>query len=182
MGRRDEAAFTEFAAAARPRLRSTAYLLCGDWHQASDHTQEALIRVYVAWPRLRRHGSELAYARKAVVSAFIDARRRRSSTEVPTGEQPAASATGADLATTVATRTALMDALARPPRRQRACVVLRFFDDLSVAQTAAALGCSEGNVKSQTSRALGSLRSMFEGTSLGDLLAVGEGDGSWSTS
>ena len=64
-----EAAFSEFAAASRSRLRSTAYLLCGDWERASDHVQEGLIRVYVAWPRLVRHGGELSYARKAVVSA-----------------------------------------------------------------------------------------------------------------
>ena len=81
MGRDAEAdaAFTEFAAASRSRLRSTAYLLCGDWDRASDHVQEGLIRVYVAWPRLVRHGGELAYARKAVVSAFLDSARKRSS-------------------------------------------------------------------------------------------------------
>ena len=83
-----EAAFTEFAAASRARLRSTAYLLCGDWDRASDHVQEGLIRVYVAWPRLVRHGSELAYARKAVVSAFLDSTRKRSSTERPASEHP----------------------------------------------------------------------------------------------
>ncbi len=181
MSRRDEAAFVEFATAARPRLRSTAYLLGGDWHLASDLAQEALIRVYVAWPRLQRNGAELAYARRAVVSAFLDAQRKRSSTEQPTEEGPRG-ATGEDLAGAVATRAALMDALARLPHRQRACVVLRYFDDLSVTETAAALGCGEGTVKSQTSRALGSLRSMFEGTSLGDLLTVGEGSGSWWTS
>src|SRR4249919_3104765 len=78
-----DAAFTEFAAASRSRLRSTAYLLCGDWERASDHVQEGLIRVYVAWPRLVRKGGEVAYARRAVVSAFLDSTRRRSSTERP---------------------------------------------------------------------------------------------------
>src|ERR671916_2344618 len=79
---RDEAAFVEFAGAVRGRLRRTAYLMCGDWDQASDHVQEGLIRVYVAWPRLTRAGREYAYARKAVVSAFLDHARRRSSTEI----------------------------------------------------------------------------------------------------
>ena len=65
---RDEAGFVEFAQGARGRLRRAAYLLCGDWDQASDFVQEGLIRVYVAWPRLHRAGGELAYARKAVVS------------------------------------------------------------------------------------------------------------------
>ena len=65
---RDEAAFVEFAASARDRLRRTAYLLCGDWDRAADHVQDALIRVYVAWPRLTRAGREYAYARKALRS------------------------------------------------------------------------------------------------------------------
>lgn len=138
---RDETAFVEFAQAVRGRLRRTAYLMCGDWDQASDHVQEGLIRVYVAWPRLTRAGGEYAYARKAVVSAFIDHARRRSSTEVvghPDHDVPS----GHD-----------------------------------VADTATALGCSEGTVKSQTSRALVSLRSMFDGSPLGEL--VTEGASSW---
>ena len=99
-----DADFSEFAAAAHGRLRNTAYLLCGDWERAADHVQEGLIRVYVAWPRLVRRGGELAYARKAVVSAFLDASRKRSSTERPTelddratlrrGRRGAASRTG----------------------------------------------------------------------------------------
>ncbi len=156
-----DAAFTEFAAANRARLRSTAYLLCGDWDRASDHVQEGLIRVYVAWPRLVRHGRELAYARKAVISAFLDASRRRSSGERPVAAVPEA-AYADDLAGRVADRDALMAALGRLPGRQRACVVLRYFEELDVRETAAALGCSEGTVKSQTSRALASLRVMFE--------------------
>lgn len=168
-----EAAFTEFAAASRSRLRSTAYLLCGDWDRASDHVQEGLIRVYVAWPRLARHGGELAYARKAVVSAFLDASRKRSSTERLHGEQPDR-ASGEDLATAVADRAALMAALGRLPERQRACVVLRYFEELDVREAAAVLGCSEGNVKSQTSRALTSLRAMFEDADRHELVAAAE--------
>jgi RNA polymerase sigma-70 factor (sigma-E family) len=169
---RDEAAFVEFAQAVRGRLRRTAYLMCGDWDQASDHVQEGLIRVYVAWPRLTRAGGEYAYARKAVVSAFIDHARRRSSTEVATDggfDVPS----GHDVAESVTARDALRTALAALPSRQRACVVLRYFEDLSVADTATALGCSEGTVKSQTSRALASLRSMFDGSQLGELVTEG---------
>jgi RNA polymerase sigma-70 factor (sigma-E family) len=172
---RDEAAFVEFAGSARDRLRRTAYLLCGDWDRASDLVQEALIRVYVRWPRLERRGGELAYARKAVVSAYLDQVRRRSSTERPQ-ETDHTVASGEDVATAVATRQALMDALAQLPPRQRACVVLRYFEDLSVEQTAALLGCTEGTVKSQTSRALFSLRSMFEDSPFGELV---EGAVSW---
>jgi RNA polymerase sigma-70 factor (sigma-E family) len=169
---RDEAAFVEFAQAARGRLRRTAYLLCGDWDQASDHVQEGLIRVYVAWPRLTRAGREHAYARRAVVSAFLDHARRRSSSEVP-AEPDRDVPSGQDVAESVALRAALMSALAELPPRQRACVVLRYFDDLSVADTAAVLGCSEGTVKSQTSRALASLRFTFEGSPVGGLATEG---------
>jgi RNA polymerase sigma-70 factor (sigma-E family) len=171
-----EAAFVEFATAARRRLRHTAYLMCGDWDQASDHVQEGLIRVYVAWPRLTRAGGEHAYARKAVVSAFLDHARRRSSTEIPS-EIDVDLPSEQDVSESVSARAALMAALAELPPRQRACVVLRFFEDLSVIETANALGCSEGTVKSQTSRALGSLRSMFESSPLGALIT--EGAPSW---
>lgn len=173
-----DAAFTEFAAASRSRLRSTAYLLCGDWERASDHVQEGLIRTYVAWPRLVRHGSELAYARKAVVSAFLDATRKRSSTERPTDDHPERSS-GEDVAGSVADRAALMAALARLPERQRACVVLRYFEELDVRETAAALRCSEGTVKSQTSRALASLRAMFEDADRDELVVAGERNLPW---
>lgn len=172
---RDEAAFVEFAASARDRLRRTAYLLCGDWDRASDLVQEGLVRVYVRWPRLERRGGEMAYARRAVVSAYLDQVRRRSSTERPQEDDHAVSS-GEDVATAVATRQALMAALEQLPPRQRACVVLRYFEDLSVEQTAALLGCTEGTVKSQTSRGLFSLRSMFEDSPFGELV---EGAVSW---
>lgn len=131
--------------------------------------------MYVRWPRLVRRGGELAYARKAVVSAYLDQVRRRSSTERPQ-ETDHTVASGEDVATAVTTRQALMVALAQLPPRQRACVVLRYFEDLSVEQTAALLGCTEGTVKSQTSRALFSLRSMFEDSPFGELV---EGAVSW---
>ena len=172
---RDEAAFVEFAGAVRGRLRRTAYLLCGDWDQASDHVQEGLVRVYVAWPRLTRAGREYAYARKAVVSACLDHARRRSSTEVPS-EPDDNVPSGQDVAESVALRAALVAALGGLPPRQRACLVLRYFDDLSVADTAAVLGCTEGTVKSQTSRALASLRST-SGSLIGE--PATEGAPSW---
>lgn len=172
---RDEASFVEFAGTARARLRRTAFLLCGDWDQASDFVQEGLIRVYVRWPRLERNGGELAYARKAVVSAFLDHSRRRSSTEIP-AEPDDGLASEEDVASQVAAREALMGGLARLAPRQRACVVLRYFEDLSVAETAALLRCTEGTVKSQTSRALFSLRTMLEDLPSGEAT---EGAVSW---
>ena len=126
----------------------------------------------MAWRRLTRAGREYAYARKAVVSAILDHSRRRSSTEVP-AEVDRNVSSGQDVAESVALRAALMSALVGLPLRQRPCVVLRYFDDLSIADTAALLGCSEGTVKSQTSRALASLRSTFEGSPVGGLATEG---------
>lgn len=169
----DEAAFVEFAGASRVRLRSTAYLLCGDWDRASDLTQEGLLRVYVAWPRLNRRGGEVEYARRAVLSAFLDGVRKRSSTERPIDVRVELGS-GEDVAAAVTDRAVLMEALARLPGRQRACVVLRYYEDLDVRDTAAALGCSEGTVKSQTSRAMASLRDMFDTAERDDLIAATE--------
>lgn len=174
----DEMAFVDFAQAARPRLRRAAYLLCGDWDLASDHVQEGLIRVYVAWPRMRRTGGEHAYARRAVVSAFLDSARKRSSKEYAT-QADASLPSNEDVADAVVARRALMVALEKLPPRQRACVVLRYFEDLDVAATAATLGCSQGTVKSQTSRALDSLRSMFVESPIGELVVLNEGNSSW---
>jgi RNA polymerase sigma-70 factor (sigma-E family) len=163
-----EQAFTEFAHASRTRLRRTAYLMCGDWERSRDHVQEALIRVYVRWPKLQRQGGELAYARRAVASVVIDESRRRWSRELPAEADPTR-ATAEDVAATVTDRAALLAALAGLPPRQRACVVLRYFEELDVRETAAVLRCSEGTVKSQTSRALAALRSTFESASRDEL-------------
>lgn len=168
MRRADEAAFEEFAVGAQSRLRSTAYLMCGDWHQASDLVQETLVRLYVAWPRMQRQGAELGYARRTMLNLVLDQRRRRSSGEVPRADDDTRPS-GEDVAEAVSTRAALLATLDRLPPRQRACVVLRYFDDLSVAETAAALGCTEGTVKSQTARGLDALRSLVAETSLADL-------------
>jgi RNA polymerase sigma-70 factor (sigma-E family) len=157
MRRRDEQEFVEYATAAQARLRRTAYLICGDWDHASDIVQEALIRVYVAWPRIERKGGVNAYARRCVVNVAIDLGRRRSSTELPTLHEVMDRSTG-NVDLDVPGRAALMDALRELAPRQRACVVLRYFEDLTVADTAHLLGCSEGTVKSQTARALASLR------------------------
>lgn len=162
--RRDDQAYAEFVVASQTQLRRTAYLLCGDWHRASDITQDALVKLYVAWPRLRDEGSMLAYARTAVTSVFIDQTRRRSSTEHPTEVLP--ERPSGDFTRAHATRTALMEALLELPPRQRACVVLRYFEELSVKEVSAALGCGEGTVKSQTSKAIDHLRRLLDDVEL----------------
>jgi RNA polymerase sigma-70 factor (sigma-E family) len=137
-------------------VRTATFLSCGDHHAAEDLVQTALMRMYVAWPRVQ-HETIDAYARKTLVNALIDSHRRgfarheRSRAElpdVPAQEPPAPTDT----------EYAVFAALAALPARMRAAVILRHLCELSVSETAEALGCSEGTVKSQTSRALDQLR------------------------
>ena len=157
---RDDEEYASFVTGSQRRLRGTAYLMCGDWALASDITQEALIRVYVAWPRLEsRMGGAHAYARRCVVNVAIDRTRKRSNSEVPDVESRFERRDpGPDPSTSVTERESLVAALRLLAPRQRACVVLRYFEDQSVSETARLLSCSEGTVKSQTARALATLR------------------------
>lgn len=135
--------------------RFTAFLLCGNHHEAEDVVQSAFLKLYLAGPRLGLSGDLDAYVRQIVVRTFLAERRRarwrreRLTDAVP--ERPAVDAFGED-------RMAVWAALAAVPPRQRAVLVLRFWHDLGVAETAAALGCSEGAVKSQTHKGLKALR------------------------
>lgn len=139
-------------------LRRTAYLLCGDWHRAEDLAQTALAKLYVAWPRLHRDGQVDAYARTIVVRAAIDDSRRwfrRKETAVGAVPDVEAASPGMDDAIDV------RRALAELPPGQRAAVILRYWEDLPVAETAALLGCSEGTVKSQAAKGLATLRRLL---------------------
>lgn len=158
MHRRDEEEFVAFAEASRPALRRTAYLMCGDWERAADITQEALIRLYVAWPRLDKDRGLRTYARRAVTSTAIDHARRRSSRELLL---TAPDAVGDDASDQVGERLLLMTALGELAPRQRACVVLRYYEDLSLEAVAEVLGCRVGTVKSQTARGLAALRAAY---------------------
>ena len=152
--------FEAFVAARGPALMRTAFLLTGDAQHAEDVLQEALVRVAPRWHRVIAAGDPEPYVRRALYTAAIDRRRRRSSREVVTapddrvflGEPAGPGVDG------LAGRLTLDAALARLTPRQRAVLVLRFYDDLTEAQTAAALGCSVSTVKSQTVHALGRLR------------------------
>lgn len=148
-------------------LRATAFLLCGEWHQAEDIAQAALLKLYLAWPRLQRRDALDAYARKVVLRTFLSERRRPWHRKEKVGEPPDVAAPGPP-----STEHDLLvrQALAAVAPKQRAVLVLRFWDDLSVEATAAALGCSAGTVKSQTARGLATLRNRlgphFAGLSL----------------
>ncbi len=144
-----DVAFHDFVAARRPHLRRIAYACCGDWHTADDLVQTALVKAYVAWPRIERHGREEAYVRQIIVRANIDRHRRASSREV-VGVDGRDRATPEGLAPEE--RSALFEALQQLPEMQRKVVVLRHWLDLSVAETAAELGIGEGTVKSHASR------------------------------
>ena len=146
--------FAELFAARAAAVRRTAYLLCGDWHHAEDLAQTAFAKVYVAWARIRDHGAAEAYLRKTLLRAYLDDAKRGHRRERSTPEVP-------DVISIVDDsddRLTLLRALAAVPPRQRACVVLRFYDDLSTEETAELLGCSAGTVKSNTSRGLDALR------------------------
>jgi RNA polymerase sigma-70 factor (sigma-E family) len=157
---RDRAAFAEFVAARSASLHRAAYLMVGDVGLAQDLVQEALTKTYVAWPRLRDPGKADAYTRKAITTTAISWFRRKSwYGERATGALPEGSESGH--AEQVAVRASLMQALAQLPPRQRAVVVLRFYEDLTEAQTAAVLGCAVGTVKSQGSAALAKLRDLM---------------------
>jgi RNA polymerase sigma-70 factor (sigma-E family) len=159
--------FTAFVIAAGSRLRRTAFLMTGNWHEAEDVTQSALARLYVAWPRVRVDRAE-AYARTVLIRTVIDARRRFWRRERPTGDLPdvvvPAAASPED-------RLDLAQALAGLPVGQRAVVVLRFWEDWSVDEVATALAISPGTVKSRSSRALEALRLAMHA----DAVLTGEG-------
>jgi len=163
---RDTAAFDAFVLARSGSLYRTAYLMVGQHQSAQDLVQEALVKTLLAWPRLRDHSTVEAYARRIIVTTSVSWRRRRSFHERPTERLPEPPVLDS-LASGVATHEDLMAALRTLSPRQRAVIVLRYYQDLTEAQTAEALGCSVGAVKSHAFTGLRRLRA-----SLGDLGSV----------
>ena len=146
--------FTEFVQASWPGLYRTAFLLLGDRGLAEDLAQTALTKTYAAWSRIEERSATPAYARRVLVNTAASWFRRKGwRNELPTSDLPERIH-----APDPSTRPAVIDALGQLPPRQRAVVVLRFYEDLSVAETADALGCSPGTVKSQTFEAFAKLR------------------------
>ena len=160
MRREWERDFVEYVGARALALRRTAYLLSGDWHTAEDLTQATLTKLYLAWRKIDRSGSVDAYARRTLVRTFLDSRRRLWNRERPHADVPERSAP-TDHAED---RIVLWKALDRLPASQRAVIVLRYWEDLSVAETAAALNLSDGTVKSYASRGLAALREGLQGS------------------
>lgn len=152
----DEAGYREYVTHRLDGFRRTAFLLCGDWHQADDLVSIALVKLLRHWRRVSGMEQPDAYVRRILLRAWLDERRRPWRRERPTDAVP----DRADPATANAhaERMDVLAHLAKLPPRRRAVLVLRYFCDLSVEQTAAALGCTEGTVKSQAARALDTLR------------------------
>jgi len=147
--------FAEYAAASIPSLRRLALLLCRNWHDADDLVQATLAKLCQHWYRAAAADSTDAYVRAILVREFVRGRRSGWARRVSvTGQLPQIRAPAADLDTLLDLQAA-MTALAP---RQRAVLVLRYYCDLDVTQTAQALGCAPGTVKSQTAKALATLR------------------------
>ena len=171
----DEAEFKEYVAAQSLALRRTTYLMCGDWHQAEDLVQTALLRLYRSWSKVQRSDSRDAYVRQVLVRCLIDERRRGWRRERPFAEMPEVGlhmrdedgASGADgraesgFEIRFGHRDEIFAALAKIPPRQRATLVLRYWEDMSVEQAAHVLDCSVGTVKSQSARGLAALRALL---------------------
>lgn len=147
--------FEEFALAQRsPLVRMARLLTAGDDALAEDLVQVTLTKLYVAWPRVRRAGNPVGYARTSLTHAFVDERRRPHRRETPTDAVLDTTSYDAHDVPAEAVLAALRDL----PPRQRAVVVLRHWLDLDVAETARLLSCSPGTVKSQNAKALDHLR------------------------
>jgi RNA polymerase sigma-70 factor (sigma-E family) len=153
----ERAEFEAFVAARSDALVRTAFLMCGDWHQAQDVLQVALTKLYVAWRRIDRRDGVEAYARRILVRCLIDESRRGWRRERPTDVLPDREAPDRPSDD----REIVLAALALLPNNQRVVLVLRFWEDLSIADTARLLDLSTGTVKSRTFRGLTALRAQL---------------------
>jgi RNA polymerase sigma-70 factor (sigma-E family) len=149
--------FREFVRVRFEPLRALAYVTCGDWQAAEDAVAGSLARLYLRWNRV---ASPDAYARTMVVRAAVGEKRRPWRRERSAGDA-LPDVPGADLSAQVDERLWMRAALRHVPPRQRAVLVLRFLEGLSVEETAEALGCRTGTVKSQCARGLGTLRAVL---------------------
>ena len=153
------AEFDSFVRNRTPALLRSAYLLTGDQHLAEDLVQSALARTHRAWPRLHETGNAEAYTRKTMYHLQVSWWRRRRVTESLRHSLPEQARPGQrDEADATALRMTLREALRHLPDRQRAVIVLRFFEDMTEAEAAETLGVAIGTIKSQTAKGLARLR------------------------
>jgi RNA polymerase sigma-70 factor (sigma-E family) len=158
----DEREFREFVAARSKSLLHTAYLLTGDWEQGRDLLQTVLASTAARWPKLRDREQPEAYVRRGLYHAQVDRTRRLSwRRETVTAEPPEQVLPGGDCADAVAQRQDIVAALRCLPKRQRAVIVLRYFEDRPDSEIAEILGVTPGTVRSQTYKALTALRVTF---------------------
>lgn len=157
----DEREFGDYVVARSTRLCEFAYLLCGDWHSAQDAVQTALARLYVVWGRLHSRESLDPYVRRIVLRTVIDERRLARSRREAAWAEPPIEPRLNDVTEATGDRLVVLEALAQIPPRQRAVLVLRYWEDQSVQEVAEALGCSTGTVKSQAARGLQTLRQLL---------------------
>jgi len=150
------AEFAAFVATSGPRLLRLAYGLTGDRGLGEDLLQEALAKVYLRWSRITDSGAAESYTRRVLVTTNVSMWRRRRVAETPTSQLP--DTIGGDAYADVDRRDELWSALAILGRKQRAVVVLRYFEDRDDAEIATLLGCSTATVRSQAARALARLR------------------------
>jgi RNA polymerase sigma-70 factor (sigma-E family) len=155
-----DAEFVAYFTAQVVRLRRLAYALCDDWHLAEDLVQHTFLKLYRRWRRVSSDTLD-AYARRILVNAYLTHRRDRRREQV-VAEPPDRTATTADAVTSIDIGRALA---ALPPRR-RALIVLRYLEDVSVAEAAVLLGIAEGTVKSQTAKAIQTLRAVLDSPAL----------------
>ena len=161
MERSDEDEFRAFVAARMERWRRAAYLLCHDWHTADDLVATVVGKLFEHWGRVSTADNPEAYAQRVLTRVWIDERRRPWRREHPADVLPDAGWTPPDR---TGDRDQLVHLLARLGRRQRAVLVLRFYFDRSIEETAELLGISAGTVKSQSARALEMLRALSPAT------------------
>jgi len=148
--------FASYAQARQQHLFRTAYLLCGDRDRAQDLVQSALLALLRSWKRASKADNPEAYARKVLIRTFFGEQRKlRREAELRRLPESRADGENATL------RLLVIEALRTLPPKPRAMVILRYWEDLSVAQTAALIGCSEGNVKSQCARSLDKLKGLL---------------------
>lgn len=154
---RDEVGFAGFVRAHTPALLRTAYLLTGNVQQAEELVQDTLVRLYPKWERVAGAAAPLAYVRRSLTNGYINQRRRAARREYAYEDVPERMDTY-DAIGQLADRDEIWAGLRELTQRQRAALVLRFFEDLSDEESAATLGCRVGTVRSLISRGLAQLR------------------------